>query len=194
MVFQMSNDLTPPYGTDWAEEMIPETWDHLTAREKQLREDFVRELMVDHDYVKAAVRIGFGELAKQYGTRFKFDKYVSLRYEQAMSAELHAPEVEDDQRRKVINMLFREAEYTGPGASHSARVTAQAKLAALLGLEKPKKSEQTIEHKGGVDDTVTHSMDFDNMDGESLKLMRQLLTIQSDKEDEQKEAAIHAKQ
>lgn len=174
----MSDELEPmAYAADWAEEMIPETW-NLSAREIALRERYVTELMIDHDYVKAAVRIGFyGEYAKQYGTRFKYDEYVQKRYAEAMKAPYHeVSAVEDDQRQRVINMLFREAEFTGKGSSHSARVTAQAKLAALLGLEKP--VESIINNKGSVDLNVKSSFDFSALDSESLDLMRQLLVKQ----------------
>jgi hypothetical protein len=165
------------YASDWAEEMIPETA-NLTAREIALRERFVSELMIDHDYVKAAVRIGFyGEYAKQYSARFKYDEYVQTRYAEAMKAPYHEAEsVEETQRQRVINMLFREAEFSGHGSSHSARVSAQAKLAALLGLEKP--VESIVNNKGSVDLNVKTSFDFSTMDSDSLDLMRQLLVKQ----------------
>jgi phage terminase small subunit len=158
----------------------------LTASEIQLREDFVREYLVDYNYTNAALRIGFhGGVARLYGKEFANDPYVQRRISEATSVQYDEPEaVKELQKQRVLNSLMKEANYNGPGASHAARVSALSKLAQIHGMESPTKTEAKITHDGKQDISVSHTFDFKNLDAEELKLVRQLLKKQVERDDQ----------
>ena len=125
----------------------------LTAQERELRDLFVREYLVDFDSKAAAIRCGFVETyAEQYAAQFMGETYVRKRITELS----HSTEEKDDKtkaeetKQRIITSLFREANYRGPGSSHGARIAALSKLASLHGMDAPTKMEQTITHKGGV--------------------------------------------
>jgi hypothetical protein len=111
----------------------------LTHRERALRDLFVKEYLTNYNALEAAIRVGYGQsYAKEYAVRFMNCPYVMS---QISKMETTADEASPDAMRKmVIRGLIREANYTGPGASAGARVAAFAKLAAIQGLDAPKKS------------------------------------------------------
>lgn len=134
--------------------MMPE----LGEREKALRDMFVREYLYDFDHIAAALRCGFlTAFAKEYADKFMSEPYVQQQLrmyselgfapgtQEAMNEELNA-------KRKVFNALMREAHYHGADGKHSARVSALAKLATILGMDKgPDKDQGKGElHRGGV--------------------------------------------
>lgn len=45
---------------------------------------------------------------------------------------------------------MKEAYYTGPGASHAARVNALSKLAVMHDMDAPTKIKAEVENRGGV--------------------------------------------
>lgn len=140
-------------GIFWKSRYGAEVSPDLTNQEKELRDAFVKEFLLDHDAYAAAIRVGFQEqFATQYASQFMGETYVRKRI---MEMSHEVPEQEDKQdkaikQKQIIASLFREANYRGSGASHGARIAALAKLASLHGMDQPTKVEQTINHKGGV--------------------------------------------
>ena len=126
----------------------------LTPDEKKLRRMFVAEYLKDHDYLGAAIRIGFmPQYAQEYASKFAECPFVRQHIELEMTRELSKEEQAEHDRvmkRRIDALLLKQAGYAGPGASHGARVAALSKLATLYGMEAPTKVQQTIEHRGGV--------------------------------------------
>lgn len=150
----------------------------LTASEKELLDRFVVEYRVDYDYLKAAIRVGFeGEIAKRQAVRLKFNSYVQRQIAEALIAQPDDPKcsaVNNEQR--IINSLFKEANYKGSGSSHGARVSALSKLAGICGIEKP--IESKVVHEGGQDLTIKTEFNFDGLDEDDLTMVRKLLEKQ----------------
>lgn len=125
----------------------------LTAREKLLRDEFVKEFYFDRNPVAAARRIGFMQgFAEEYASRFMQEAYVRQKMkEYELNLLKDDPSQLEEKRRMVEQKLLEEANYRGPGSSHAARVAALSKLAAMYGLEKSAKDE-TLEDEnyGGV--------------------------------------------
>ena len=122
----------------------------LSDKEKELRDRFVSEYILDFDAYAAAMRIGFGpSFAPTYAEKFLAEPYVQKRlveFQTAMDADPKA-EAELD-RRRIRAALLREAHYRGPGSSHAARVSALAKLAQIRDMDAPIKSQ--VHLLGGV--------------------------------------------
>ena len=157
-------------------EVTPQT---LTVRERQLRDKFVMEYMVDHNYTKAATRTGWPNgQAQEMGTIFMYDPYTQKAIANAMSAADHCPEVELSEQQKIKNLLFKEATSYGLGSSQSGRVAALSKLSSIHGMDKPTQTESLITNQGSVDLNLKQSFDFETMDEKSIELMRKLLVIQ----------------
>lgn len=115
----------------------------LTASEVKLRDKFVTEYLSDYDEVKAAVRVGYPRnIAKEYSVRLMGDPYVlqQIKKREATTEE----ETTEQMRKRVLTGLIREANYTGPGGSASARVAALSKLAAIAGMDAPSRSQTEI--------------------------------------------------
>lgn len=169
--------------TDWT--VVATMEPQLNARERALRDMFVVEYLKDYNYTAAAVRIGFGDmLAIEYGQRFKYDPYVQRKIAQFGDMQPEDPE----NRQKVLqqrvqSQLWREANANGPGASHSARVSALAKLTNILGMETATKTEAKVTHEGSQQLNLTHDFQFDNLDTEELTMVRKLLEKQVEKID-----------
>lgn len=161
---------------DWVNEATYQR--ELSEHERNLRDRFILEYFVDYDYTAAAIRIGFPSiLAKEYGQRFKYDAYVQSQIAKATGAEPHDKDGLDKiQRRRVIHNLNREANYKGPGASHSARVSALAKLSTIYGMEAPVHTKVT--HEGGQEIKVTADFDFAKLTKEERALARKLIESQ----------------
>lgn len=111
---------------------VPDSREYTTA-EKALRDLFVNEYLVDYDAQKAAMRCGFGgQFAIEYSKKFMAEPYVQQRISKlGTSADVDQEDLEAFNVRRVREQLTREAFYYGPGASHSARVSALAKLAEI---------------------------------------------------------------
>lgn len=121
----------------------PEEYD-LTPKEKELRDTFVKQYQVDHNKQRAAQRMGYPvNLAGQYGETLFNDSYVQNRLAKAQ-LKLETPEDEAEIKQKVLQGLLREADYTGPGASQSARVAALGRLATIFGMDAPTRSKTEL--------------------------------------------------
>ena len=104
----------------------------LSDSEKSLRDIFVREYLFDFNPLQAAIRCGFmSKFAEQYAANFMKEPYVLKRI-----AELKMDTDEEANKQSIKAALLREAHYHGEDSSHSARVSALAKLSAIYGLDK----------------------------------------------------------
>lgn len=133
----------------WAEEAKAA---ELSAKEKELRDKFVDEYLLDFDQTAAAIRVGFSaSFAQTYAEKFMSEPYVRQHI-----AALQTALAEDDKleaeldRRRIRAALMREAHYRGPGSSHAARVSALAKLASILDMDAPTKIKSDLTMRGGV--------------------------------------------
>lgn len=124
----------------------------LSKSEKELRDKFVAEYLVDFDQLAAAIRIGFSvTFAATYAERFMQEPYTRQRISEMQLALADDVSAEAERDRRIIRAaLMREAHHRGQGSSHAARVSALAKLASIRDMDAPLKikSEQTL--RGGV--------------------------------------------
>lgn len=122
-----------------------------TPAQKALRDMFVNEYMVDYDPVAAAQRCGFErQFAREFASKFMDEAYVQQRINAVKFMDVDPQSEQKYNQQRVKAALMFEAHYRGPGSSHAARVAALSKLAALNGLDAPKKIDATIKHLGGV--------------------------------------------
>jgi hypothetical protein len=129
--------------TEWALSIPAEN--QYSPAELELRRRFVTEYLVDYNSYAAALRVGFSAaFAVDYAKRFMEEPYVrQLIRDRELGPD--GDYAEETNKRRIMAALFKEANYHGPGSSHSARVSALAKLTALYGMEAPSKSETKVE-------------------------------------------------
>jgi len=112
----------------------------LSEQEKALRDLFVQEYIKDFDPFQACLRVGFqAAFAVEYAKRFMSEAYVQRKIADLQRA---TPENEDAQARQdkaLVLSVLRQAAQNGPYAS---RVQAAAKLATILGLDRPEGGEE----------------------------------------------------
>lgn len=121
----------------------------LTQCERDLRDKFVTEYLIDYDSYKAAIRIGYSPVfAREYHQQFMGESYVLRKIK---AVESKPPEEYDElaERRKIVAGLWREANYMGAGGSQAARVAALAKLSAFYGMDAPTRSQAELTGKDG---------------------------------------------
>jgi hypothetical protein len=120
----------------------------LSPQEKALRDEFVGYYLEDLDYYKAALRVGFNKAyAMQYAQQFEQESYVQQQIMiRSRQAPLNAREQEQIDKAAVMNTL-RLLINNGP---YAVRATAAAKMASILGMDAPVKSQADITHRGGV--------------------------------------------
>lgn len=137
---------TEPITDQWVwAAMSPE----LTDAEKKLRDVFVNEFQVDGNAFKAAIRTGFqAAFAKDYAAKFMAETYVLQRIEAVRQLKLDEHKSEAFDKNIVRDVLRKIAQ--DESANHSARVAAAAKMAAILGMDKPVEVKNEHTHKGGV--------------------------------------------
>lgn len=135
--------------TFWSDEAMAPP---LSPAERAVRDRFVKEYLVDYDQKRAAMRCGYGEsFAEAYADKFMNEPYVQQQIKALEVALPEDPDAEEEHTKRVIRAaLIREANYRGPGASHSARVNALAKLAVIHDMDAPTKVEADINNRGGV--------------------------------------------
>jgi hypothetical protein len=116
---------------------------NLTAAEKALRDRFVKEYMKDYDALGAATRVGYSSsYAGQFAGQFMQEPYTRLAISKAEEA-LGGKTEKERHRKRVVTMLYREANARGAGTSHGARVSALGRIGTMLGLDEPAKIEVT---------------------------------------------------
>lgn len=131
---------------------IEQFWDpsQLTSKERDIRDRFVAEYVIDYDAKRAALRVGYTEsFAETYSQKFLNEAYVQQKIKKFELDEAEDDKGEaDSDRRRIRAGLMREAHYRGPGSSHAARVAALAQLAKIRDMEASKKLE--VKSLGGV--------------------------------------------
>lgn len=126
--------------------LVPEP----SAAMQRRYDEFVTEYLRDYDDVAACRRMGYNEqYAPVYAMEFMKAPYVAKQIKLREEAEEEIDEEKEVERQsRIIKAnLIREANYFGPGSSHSGRVAALAQLSKILGIEQ---SKIVSEHKGGV--------------------------------------------
>ena len=122
---------------------MTEMADTLTSTEKALRDRFVKEYMKDYDPLGAATRVGYSSsYAGQFAGQFMQEPYTRSAIAKAEEA-LGGGSDTVKHRKRVVAMLYREANARGPGTSHGARVAALGRISTMLGLDEPAKIEVT---------------------------------------------------
>ena len=133
----------------WASEAMAQD---LSGKEKELRDKFVDEYLLDFDQTAAAIRIGFSaSFAQTYAEKFMTEPYVRQRIAALQTAMAEDEKIEAElDRRRIRAALMREAHYQGPGSSHAARVSALSKLASIRDMDAPTKIKSEVALRGGV--------------------------------------------
>lgn len=157
----------------------------LDARQIFIRVRFAEEYVKDRDWVAAAIRIGHpgGEPSKKAGQFFKSDPYT----QKLIAAKLGNVESDniEDKKDFIEKSLIREANYTGPGSSHAARVNALNKLMSLYGLEAEKKVAVTKNSKNTNINAEVPEVDWGSMDEEEREMLRTLMKKQLERSGEE---------
>jgi len=124
----------------------------MPASEKTLRDNFVTEYLKDHDAWAAAVRVGYlHNVAHEYASFLMQEPYVQREiYRRQAELASNPKESEKHERHMIKQWLIEQARYKGPGSSHSARVSALAKLCNILDMDGTAKVKSEVTHKGGV--------------------------------------------
>ncbi len=121
----------------------------LSERERALRDLFCNEFLVDEHPVKAAQRCGFQiAFAKDYAEKFMNEAYVQKRIQELKHTPVDAGKMEQYDKETVRAVLRREMQ--NENSTGAARVQAAAKMAAILGMDKPVEVKNEHTHKGGV--------------------------------------------
>lgn len=124
----------------------------LSPQEKQLRDNFVTEYLKDCNSWAAAIRAGYVRtVAHEYAALLMQEPYVQREIARRRAEIPDDPKAKRKQRQHdVEELLWELAHYSGPGASHSARVAAAAKLCNIYDMDGTTKVQSEITHKGGV--------------------------------------------
>lgn len=152
----------------------------LTESEKEIYDRFVIEYLIDFDYLAAAIRVGYeGRIAVKMGSKFKYNTYIQRQIAEALVNRPEDPvATAESNEQRIINSLFKEANYKGPGSSHGARVSALTRLSVLCGMEKP--NESRIHHDGVQEFRIKTEFDYSNLNDDQLEMVRKLLESQTD--------------
>lgn len=123
----------------------------LTEREKQLRDLFVNELLVDEsDPIAAAQRCGFqAAFAKDYAIKFMNEAYVRKRIQEVKHLKVDPISVNQYDKQTIRAVLRREMQ--NQFGTPAARVAAAAKMQDLI--EKDEAAAKNASNKslrGGV--------------------------------------------
>lgn len=122
----------------------------LPQSQLDLRDRFVAQYVIDYDSIEATKRLGYpGDFARDIAAKFMNCPYVALKvqkYEDEQELEGNL----DQEQRRLVAQLRKEAAYYGPGSSHAARVAALGKLASIRKLDAPIKHQMDVTNRGGV--------------------------------------------
>lgn len=145
---------------------------NLSEKEKILRNEFVRNYLIDFDPVLACMRVGFTKaFAEDYAIRFMAEPYVQKRITE-LTLETPDDETAQEEADKQLTLaVLREAAQRGP---YSSRVAAAAKLATILGMDKPIQNNLEITNKGGVM-MVPGIVNIDDWEGQAVKSQEDLI-------------------
>jgi hypothetical protein len=106
-----------------------------TESEKQLRDAFVEEYLTDFDAFNACIRIGFNPSNSViYSKSLMEESYVQKQISLKERRRQKSDEDQTTEDKELVLSVLRKAAQNGPFAT---RVAAAAKLATILGLDKP---------------------------------------------------------
>lgn len=112
----------------------------LSPQEKALRDAFVLEYVKDFDPYSACLRVGFqSAFAIEYAKKFMGESYVQQRISELQRVTPENEEAQAKEDKALVLSVLRQAAQNGPYAS---RVAAAAKLASILGLDRPDGGEE----------------------------------------------------
>lgn len=123
---------------EWrSQHMQPE----LSQAEREFRDRFVTEYLLDYSPVEACIRLGFAkEYANEYSHMYMLDTYVQNEVKRReVIANVEGAESDDGFRKRIKASLFREAH--NQFAKPSSRVAALKALADIYGMNAPIKQE-----------------------------------------------------
>lgn len=141
-----------------ADNDTPQYWNSLlldpvlSPQERDLRDRFVTQYLIDYNAWAAIVRVGFlKSVAAQYASDFMQEPYVQREIARRQLAEDADPKTALKNKKKWVEMnLLQQAQFKGEGSSHSARVSALSKLCNIYDMDGATKVKATVTHKGGV--------------------------------------------
>lgn len=111
----------------------------LSSQEKALRDSFVIEYLKDFDPYAACLRVGFqSAFAVEFSKKLIHESYVQKRIAELQRVQPSNKEVQDKEDEALVRNVLRQASQNGPYAS---RVAAAAKLANILGIDKPESTD-----------------------------------------------------
>ncbi len=124
----------------------------LTQAEREFRDRFVTEYLIDYSPVEACLRLGFAkEYANDYSHQYMLDGYV-IKEIRRRELEENVPSADSDEgiKKRIKAALFREAhnQFSKP----NARIAALKILTDIYGMNAPVKQEITA--------TVTNNVRF----------------------------------
>lgn len=131
------------------DEMIPVERSY-TRTELDLRNRFIGEYIRDFSIYASSVRMGYmGDDAVAFGkamldepyVRREVAKYQETRFVPEVSkpaepVNQYTKQTEEQERQQIISMLFKEANYNGPGSTQASRVSALGRLADIYRIGK----------------------------------------------------------
>lgn len=137
--------MSEPPITFFSQNLVPEPSESL----KKVYRSFVEQYLRDYDAVAACSRMGYAErFAEVNAATFMKAPYVAKLIKDMEEDTAEDDDAEAEKQSRIIKAgLMREANYFGPGSSHSGRVAALAQLSKIHGMEQSKIDHQ---HKGGV--------------------------------------------
>lgn len=109
----------------------------LSPVEKEIRDRFVVQYVIDYDPYGACLRIGLLKtVAQQFAAEFMEDPYVRQQISAREKQKAENPETEQAERKRMVEAwLIKEA--TNMAGKHAARVSALGMLAKMYKLIDP---------------------------------------------------------
>lgn len=165
--------------TDWISE-IASKQPALTEHDRQMRDDFVGQYMLDFDPVDAVIRLGYNEsYANHMAKQFMMDTYVLnlivLRKRQSCTPEANDPAA---MQALIKNELVAMVQHKGYGASAAAKLGALRLLAEIEGLVGSGKNKLKVEdgdNSGGVMQ-VPYFADSESWEQHAIKTQHDLVS------------------
>lgn len=104
----------------------------LSPAEKDLRDRFVTQYLIDYDAWAACLRVGFlKNVAMTYAQELLEDPYVRREITRLQAEPINLEQQKASKQARLEAMYWEQATYRGVGASHSARVSALNSLSKI---------------------------------------------------------------
>jgi hypothetical protein len=144
----------------------------LSDNEIILRNEFVKNYLIDFDPVLACMRLGFKRtFAETWAKTFMDEPYVVKRITELTYKTTEDEGLQEELDKQLTLSVLREAAQRGP---FSSRVAAASKLASILGMDKPVTNQLEITNRGGVM-VVPGVGNVDDWEQEAVKLQEELI-------------------